>query len=61
MCCLSYEHKVYKELRKKLPKEGHIINTPKGKAKVVEVNPLKKEVTLEFESGDRENLAYEQE
>ena len=34
MCCLSYEHKIYKALRKKLPHEGQVINTPKGKARV---------------------------
>ncbi|MBN2119915.1 MAG: stage 0 sporulation family protein [Candidatus Omnitrophica bacterium] len=59
MCCLSYEHKVYKELRKKLPKEGQTLNTPKGKARVLEVNPLKREVVLEFEGGSRERLAYD--
>ena len=60
MCCLGYEYKTYRELRKNLPKEGQTINTPKGKAKVSEVNPLKREVLLEFESGDKEKLIYDQ-
>jgi len=61
MCCLNYEYRIYKECRKKLPRDGQTINTPKGKAKVTEVNPLKKEVVLEFESGEKERLIYDRE
>ncbi len=61
LCCLSYEYKTYKELCKKLPKEGRVINTQKGKAKIVEVNPLKKETVLEYENGERERTIYEKE
>jgi cell fate regulator YaaT (PSP1 superfamily) len=59
MCCLSYEHKVYRELRRKLPREGQTINTPKGKARVLDVNPLKREVLFEFESGEKERPVYD--
>lgn len=59
MCCLSYEYKIYKEASKKLPSEGQSINTPSGKGRVVEVNPLKREVTVEFEEGRREKIVYE--
>ena len=31
----------------------------KGKARVIEVNPLKREVLFELDSGEREKLAYE--
>ena len=60
MCCLSYEYKCYRALRKKLPKEGQVITTPKGKAKVINVNPLKLEVTFELEGGERDKLIYDQ-
>ncbi len=60
MCCLNYEYKTYKELLRKLPKLGDVINTPKGKAKVVELNPLKKEVVLEFEDARRERVSYQE-
>ncbi|MFC1515029.1 stage 0 sporulation family protein [Candidatus Omnitrophota bacterium] len=59
MCCLSYEHKVYRALRKTLPREGQTITTPKGKARVLEVNPLKGQIFLEFESGERERIIYD--
>ena len=42
MCCLRYESDYYHEARKGLPDLGKTINTPKGKAKVLEVNVLKK-------------------
>jgi cell fate regulator YaaT (PSP1 superfamily) len=60
LCCLSYEYKTYKDLSKKLPKEGKTINTPEGKAKIVEVNPLKQQAILEFENGERKKINYEE-
>lgn len=41
MCCLRYESDHYHEARKGLPDLGKVIDTHKGKAKVVEVNVLK--------------------
>ena len=60
LCCLSYEYRTYRDLRKKLPKEGRTINTDKGKAKVVEVNPLKKQVVVEYETHEREKIDYKE-
>ena len=51
MCCLSYEYKGYRELSKGLPREGDKIDTPQGKAKVVNVNVLKREVLVEVGEG----------
>ena len=48
MCCLSYEHNVYKEYAKDLPREGEKVNTPEGKGKVVSVNILKRFVVVEL-------------
>jgi len=42
MCCLRYESDYYHEARNGLPDVGRIVNTSKGKAKVVEVNVLKR-------------------
>ncbi|RKY27713.1 MAG: stage 0 sporulation protein [Candidatus Omnitrophota bacterium] len=58
MCCLNYEYKTYKELLKKLPKVGEFINTPQGKAKVIEINPLKREAVLEFEDSRTERISF---
>jgi cell fate regulator YaaT (PSP1 superfamily) len=51
MCCLSYEHKHYKELCRGLPREGERIDTPEGKGKVISVNILKRLATVVLEDG----------
>ena len=38
MCCLNFEDKTYKELRKGMPKDNERIETPDGLAKVVKVD-----------------------
>lgn len=49
LCCVRYEYDVYKELRKKMPKDGASVMTDQGKAKVIDMNLIKQTVTLEFE------------
>ena len=39
-CCLVYEHDIYKEMRKGLPKVGKRVTTPAGDGKVVELDVL---------------------
>ncbi|MFC1806754.1 stage 0 sporulation family protein [Candidatus Omnitrophota bacterium] len=51
MCCLSYEHKHYKERAKGLPRAGQKIKTQEGQGKVVDVNYLKRIATVELEDG----------
>lgn len=58
MCCLSYEHKIYKDLSKKLPKEGQKINTKQGRGKVLSVNVLKKIVYVELEDSRVEKIQF---
>jgi cell fate regulator YaaT (PSP1 superfamily) len=50
-CCLVYEYEQYVEARKQLPKRGKLVVTPKGNAKVLDVNPLKNAVFVELEQG----------
>ena len=38
MCCLNFEDKTYKELRKGMPKDNERVETPEGLAKVVNVD-----------------------
>jgi cell fate regulator YaaT (PSP1 superfamily) len=61
MCCLRYESEHYHEARKSLPDLGKTISTPQGKAKVIEVNVLKRRFRVqvvdtgsivEYNSGD---------
>lgn len=44
MCCLKYEHDVYVDGKRRLPKTGEKVDTPEGLAVVMESNILKEEV-----------------
>lgn len=50
LCCLSYEKEFYTEIRKRLPRAGEIVDTPRGRGKVVQVNPIKESVQIELDS-----------
>lgn len=45
-CCLTFEFEAYRELRGQLPKQGAMVSTPVGEARVNKVNVIKKTVTL---------------
>ncbi len=60
MCCLFYEYKNYKELAKGLPKEGQVVQTGRGKGKVIAVNVLKRQVYVNLEDGCIEKVSYPQ-
>ncbi len=59
LCCLSYEEEGYKEMKKSLPRMGQRCSTPTGEGKVVGINVLRRQVTLNvggqrIEVGDRD-------
>jgi len=54
LCCLAYENKQYSAIRAQLPRVGHKISTPFGKAKVLSLNPLKETATVEIDGAVRE-------
>ena len=58
MCCLSYEHKNYQRLSKALPKEGDVMDTPRGKGKVNSVNILSQSVCVKYEDGYIEKISF---
>ena len=60
MCCLSYEYEFYKQMRKKLPREGATIHTEEGKGKVVASDPLKMTVTIELDGGVQKKINWEE-
>ncbi len=49
MCCLTYEHKQYRLMKEKLPKEGQRVSTPTGAATVIGSNLLKETILVELE------------
>ncbi len=50
-CCLAYEHAVYDEQRRGMPKLGAPVECPKGVGKVVGHNVLKRECTVRLYGG----------
>lgn len=56
MCCLAYEHDFYCEERKKFPKTGAIVTTPKGQGKVKNIAVLSRTVKVVLEDGEVEDF-----
>ncbi len=50
MCCLVYESEQYHLMKEKLPKNGQLVSTAMGIAKVVGSNPLKETILVELEN-----------
>jgi cell fate regulator YaaT (PSP1 superfamily) len=51
LCCLHYEHAFYVESRRRFPKEGKVLRTASGPARVVAVDIFRDRVTLRAEDG----------
>ena len=51
MCCLRYEFDAYRDFKGRAPKRNAVIDTPLGKAKVIEYDTPKEELALRIESG----------
>lgn len=50
-CCMAYEFEVYKQYSKSLPKVGDKISVTEGKGRVVDVNILKRLVSIDVGEG----------
>jgi len=50
LCCLSYEHQHYVELKAELPRRGTRVETPDGRGEVVDVNVLQQMITVRLAS-----------
>jgi cell fate regulator YaaT (PSP1 superfamily) len=51
MCCLRYEFEAYRDFKQRAPKRNAVIETPLGKAKIVEYDTPKEELALRLENG----------
>jgi len=51
MCCLRYEFEAYRDFKGRAPKRNAVIDTPLGKAKIVEYDTPKEELLLRVENG----------
>lgn len=56
MCCLTFENSTYKYLKKEIPKLGKIVDTPKGKGKVIRQNVIRSMVVVRLEDGTEYEL-----
>ena len=52
LCCINYENEVYKELRKKAPDTGDIVDTPSGPAKVLSCDVINNNVKVKYQNED---------
>ncbi|GAB4256743.1 MAG: hypothetical protein Kow0092_03000 [Deferrisomatales bacterium] len=59
MCCLSYEHAVYRDLARRLPKVGKRVQTPRGEGKVIRRNVLEGTFVVVGPGGEFEVSAEE--
>ena len=46
LCCLTFEHETYREMRGTLPKLGKRVSTPVGMGKVIKLDILQQKVTI---------------
>jgi cell fate regulator YaaT (PSP1 superfamily) len=60
LCCLHYEHAFYVESRRRFPKEGKLVRTAAGPARVLAVDIFRDRVTLRAEDGTSRVMALEQ-
>ena len=51
MCCLRYEFEAYRDFKGRAPKRNAVIETPLGKAKIVEYDTPKEQLALRLENG----------
>jgi len=58
-CCMAYEFVVYKEFSKSLPRMGERIDTKEGKGKVVDINILKRSVSVDLGEGRTVRTEYD--
>lgn len=59
MCCLSYEHTMYRQLARDLPKMGKRVETPRGEGKVVRRNVLEGTFVVQGTAGEFQVTADE--
>lgn len=52
MCCLRYEHEFYVKSRKRFPKEGRLVPTPRGDEKVLAIDIFRERVTVRGADGE---------
>jgi len=60
MCCLTYEHDTYIQARKRFPREGKLLRTPRGTEKVIGIDIWRATVTLLDENRQRRTATLDE-
>lgn len=60
MCCLMYEHRTYVEARRRFPREGRTVRTPRGEERVVSVDIWSDTVSLRSAEGELRNVSLDE-
>lgn len=60
MCCLVYEQKVYRRMRRRLPRAGSPVLTDSGEATISSVDIVNQQVTVSYEDAPRRILALDE-
>ena len=60
LCCLAYESDYYAEVKKRLPKRGKVIDTPRGPGKVTRLDMLKETVFVELDNQEVVEFSHEE-
>jgi len=51
MCCLTFEHAMYKKIKGNFPKVGELVKTKNGKGKVIRHNTINNCIAIRLEGG----------
>ncbi len=60
MCCLTFEHKTYKSLKRSMPRLGKTITIKEGKGKVIRQNVIKESVTIRIDENTKVETALKE-
>ncbi len=60
MCCLKYEHQMYLDLARNLPKAGQTVNTARGQAVVKHANMMYERVQVQYANDETDDLKADQ-
>jgi len=60
MCCIAYEYEMYRDMRKGFPKVGSRVMTPKGEARVKELQIMRGRVKVSLGPGEFEEFAIDE-
>ncbi len=59
MCCLAYEHNLYRDMIKRMPKKGKSMVCRHGECRVLDLDILAGKVLVEIENGKTETIAVD--